>query len=57
MYLVPELFTFYIQDVLKLKNNSGAKRLEILADRLNISISAALNLLLSSLYKVQVSAR
>jgi len=28
-YLVPVLFTFYIQDVLKLKNNSGAKRLSI----------------------------
>jgi hypothetical protein len=27
MYLVPLLFTFYIQDVLKLKNNCGAKRL------------------------------
>jgi len=26
-YLVPVLFTFYIQDVLKLKNNSGTKRL------------------------------
>ena len=25
--LVPVFFTFYIQDVLKLKNNSGAKRL------------------------------
>ena len=26
-YFVPVLFTFYIQGVLKLKNNSGAKRL------------------------------
>jgi len=27
MYLVPVSFTFYIQGVLKLKKNSGAKRL------------------------------
>jgi len=27
IYLVPVLFTFYTQGVLKLKNNSGAKRL------------------------------
>jgi len=29
MYLVPALFTFYIQGLLKLKYNSGAKRLNI----------------------------
>ena len=28
-YLVPVLFTFYIQGVLKLKNNSDAKRLTL----------------------------
>jgi len=28
-YLVPVLFTLYIQDVLKLKKNSGAKRLTL----------------------------
>ena len=31
-YMVPVLFTFYIQSVLKLKNNSGAKRLNIFLD-------------------------
>jgi len=40
-YLVSVLFTFYIQDVLKLKkNNSGAKRLSVLEnDRLNECVS------------------
>jgi len=28
-HLIPVLFTFYIQSVLKLKKNSGAKRLSI----------------------------
>ena len=30
-YVVPVLFTFYVQGVLKLKKNSGAKRLIIIA--------------------------
>ena len=29
-YMVPVLFTFYTQDVLKLKKKSGAKRLKVL---------------------------
>ena len=29
-HLVPALFTFYVQNVLKLKQNSGAKRLNLL---------------------------
>jgi len=33
--LGPLLFTFYIQSVLKLKNNSGAKRLIGYADDIN----------------------
>jgi len=34
-YLVPELFTLYIQDMLKIKkNNSGAKRLTVRWERL-----------------------
>ena len=37
-YLVPVLFTFYIQDVLKLKNNSGAKRLISVINQLNAQI-------------------
>ena len=34
-YLVPVLFTFHIQDVLNKKNNSGAKRLRMVATYFN----------------------
>ena len=43
-YLVPVLFTFYIQDVLKLKNNSGAKRL------IHINVPNAIKILTQNSY-------
>jgi len=36
--LVPVLLTFYIQAVLKLKNNSGAKKLMVVADWMVVAV-------------------
>ena len=51
--MVPVLFTFYVQGVLKLKNNSGAKRLNLnhfLVDHLYSSVPIRSPLILQIIY-------